>query len=113
MDVIPKFIANENMKELNNELMDRLLKKKNIFTKMMKSYFSDNEDSFTNSLQEIQKEMDGYKDIMEKCKDRDFDGFMDLLSFINSNKTNMNLSSMQSMTLDDYRNMNYDTKKIF
>ena len=111
MDVIPKFIANENMKELNNELMDRLLKKKNIFTKMMKSYFSDNEDSFTNSLREIQKEMDGYKDIMEKCKDRDFDGFMDLLSFINSNKTNMNLSSMQNMTLNDYRNMNYDTKK--
>jgi hypothetical protein len=111
MDVIPKFIANENMKELNNELMDRLLKKKNIFTKMMKSYFSGNEDSFTNSLQEIQKEMEGYKDIMEKCKDRDFDGFMDLLSFINSNKTNMNLSSMQSMTLNDYKNMNYDTKK--
>ena len=28
MDIIPKFIANENMKEVNRELLNRILKKK-------------------------------------------------------------------------------------
>ena len=31
LDVIPKFIANENMKDINRELLYRLLTKKNIF----------------------------------------------------------------------------------
>ena len=39
MDVIPKFIANENMKEINGELLNRLLTKKNVFVKLMKTYF--------------------------------------------------------------------------
>ena len=68
LDIIPKFIANENMQELNKELMDRLLKKKNIFIKMMKSYFSQNEGSFTNSIQEVENEMNRCKDIMENNK---------------------------------------------
>ncbi len=112
LDIIPKFIANENMQELNNELMDRLLKKKNIFNKMMNSYFSQNEVSFTNSIQEVENEMNRCKDIMENNKNKDFEGFMNLLSFINGNKTNMKLTAMQNITLNDYKNMNYDTRKI-
>lgn len=112
MDIIPKFIANQNMQELNNELMDRLLKKKNIFTKMMKSYFSEGDEPFIYSIQEVEMEMNRYKDILENNKNKDYEGFMDLLSFINSNRTNTNLTAMQSISLDEYKNMNYDTKKI-
>lgn len=112
MDVLPKFIATENMQEVNRELLDRLIKKKNIFNKMMNTYFSENEYSFMNSLQEVEMEMIRYKDFTENNKNKDFEGFMDLLSFINCNRTNANLTSMQNMSLNDYRNMNYDTKKI-
>ena len=112
MDVIPKFIANDNMKEINRELLDRLLKKKNIFNKMVISYFSEREDFFSNSIQELEMEMNRYKDISENNKNKDYEGFMDLLSFINSNRTNMNLTSMQNISLNDYRNLNYETKKI-
>ena len=112
MDVIPKFIANENMKEINNELLDRILKKKGIFIKMMKNYFSEGEDFFSNSIMEIESEMNRYKDIQENNKNNDFEGFKDLLSFINNNRTNPNLASLQNISINDYKNMNYDTKKI-
>ena len=112
LDVIPKFIANENMKDINRELLYRLLTKKNIFNKMVNSYFSEGEDYFYNSIQEVEMEMNRYKDISENNKNKDYEGFMDLLSFINCNRTNMNLTSMQNISLNDYRNMSYDTKKI-
>jgi hypothetical protein len=112
MDVLPKFIANENMKEVNRELLERLMKKKNIFNKMMNAYFSENQFSFMNSLQEVEMEMNRYKDISENNKNKDFEGFMDLLSFMNCNRTNGNLTAMQNISLNDYRTMNYDTKKI-
>ena len=112
MDVIPKFIANENMKEVNRELLDGLLKKKNIYYKLMRTYFSENESNFGNSIQEVEKEMNNYIDISENNKNKDFDGFMDLLSFINCNRTNSNLAAMQNISLNDYRSMNYDKQKI-
>ena len=112
MDVIPKFIANENMQEVNRELLDRLLKKKNIFDKMMRAYFSENEDNFYYSIQDVETEMNRTADISENMKNNDFDGFMDLLSFINSNRTNTNLTAMQNISLSDYRSMNYDKRKI-
>ena len=112
MDVIPKFIANENMKEVNRELLDNLLKKKNIYYKLMKTYFSENESNFGNSIQEVEMEMNNYEDISENNKNKDFDGFMDLLSFINCNRTNSNLAAMQNISLSDYRSMKYDKQKI-
>ena len=112
MDIIPKFIANENMKEINGELLDRLLKKKNIFIKLMKSYFSEQEDSFFNSIQEVEMEMSNNKDILENNKNRDYEGFIDLLSFINCNRTNTNLTTMQNISIYDFKNMNYDNKRI-
>ena len=112
MDVIPKFIANENMQEVNRELLDRLLKKKVVFNKLMNTYFSENESNFGNSIQEVENEMNAYTDISENNKNNDFDGFMDLLSFINCNRTNSNLAAMQNISLNDYRSMNYDKQKI-
>ena len=112
MDVIPKFIANDNMKEINRELLDRLLTKKKIFNKMVISYFSEREEYFSNSIQEVETEMNRYKDMSENNKNKDYEGFMDLLSFMNSNRTNMNLTSMQNISLNDYRNIDNDTKKI-
>ena len=112
MDIIPKFIANENMKEVNRELLNRLSNKKNIFNKMMKSYFSEGEVYFSNSIQEVEMEMNRYNDLLENKKNKDFEGFMDLLSFINSNRTSANLTSMQNISFNDYKNMNYDTKRL-
>ena len=68
MDVIPKFIANDNMKEINRELLDRLLTKKKIFNKMVISYFSEREEYFSNSIQEVETEMNRYKDMSENNK---------------------------------------------
>ena len=85
MDIIPKFIANER---INRELLNRLLNKKNIFNKMMKSYFFEAEDYFLNSIQELEMEMNRYNDLSEKKKNKDFDAFIYLLSFSNNNRAN-------------------------
>lgn len=110
MDIIPKFMANQN-KGSNEVMVDRLNKSKNIFNKMMTSYFSEKEDFFTSSIQEVENEMNRYKDNLENIKNNDYKGFQELLSFINNNRSNPNLVSMQNISLSDYKNMNYETKK--
>ena len=111
MDIIPKFMANQN-KGSNEVMTDRLNKSKNIFNKMMTSYFSEKEEFFTSSIQEVETEMNRYKDNLENIKNNDYKGFQELLSFINNNRSNPNLVSMQNISLSDYKNMNYETKKI-
>ena len=110
MDIMPKFMANKNMQELNKELLDRLSHKKAIFSKMIESYFSQREEYFINSIQQMENEINKEKEITESKKNKDFEGFKDLLSFLNSNRTNPNLTSMQNMSLDDYNNMTNETK---
>ena len=111
MDIIPKFIAFENSQEVNKELANKLVEKKAKLNTFINAYISGEESDFTKSIMDIELEMDKYKSIMEQQKDKDFEGFKDLLAYINNNKTNENLKAFQSMSLNDYKNMNYDIKK--
>ena len=79
----------------------------------MNTYISKDYFDFNKSIMDIELEMDKYKSIMEQQKDKDFEGFKDLLNFINHNRTNENLKEMQSISLNEYKNMNYDIKKSF
>ena len=111
MDIIPKFIAFENSQEVNKELANKLVEKKAKLNTFINAYISGEESDFTKSIMDIELEMDKYKSIMEQQKDKDFEGFKDLIAYINNNKTNENLKAFQSMSLNDYKNMNYDIKK--
>lgn len=110
MDIIPKFIANESMQELNKELLSRLSHKKVIFDKMVKNYFSQREENYSNSIQEIENEINNEKQISESAINKDYEGFKVLLSFINNNRTNPKLTAMQNISIDEYKNMNKETK---
>ena len=112
MDVIPKFIAYENSQEVNKELAYKLGEKKAKLNTFINAYISEETSDFTVAINDIESDMDRYKSIMEQQKDKDFEGFKDLIGFINNNnKTNENLKAFQSMSLNDYKNMNYDIKK--
>ena len=111
MDVIPKFIAYENSQEVNKELAYKLGEKKAKLNTFINAYISEETSDFTAAINDIESDMDRYKSIMEQQKDKDFEGFKDLIGFINNNKTNENLKAFQTMSLNDYKNMNYDIKK--
>ena len=111
MDVIPKFIDYENSQEMNKELAKRLVDKKAKLNIFINAYVSGEQNDFTKQIMDIELEMDKYKSIMESQKDKDFDGYKNLLSFINNNRTNANLNALENISLNEYRNMNYDTKK--
>ena len=111
MDVIPKFIAYENSQEVNKELAYKLGEKKVKLNTFINAYISEETSDFTSAINDIESDMDRYKSIMEQQKDKDFEGFKDLIGFINNNKTNENLKAFQTMSLNDYKNMNYDIKK--
>lgn len=110
MDIIPKFIANQNMQEINKELLERTLTKKSIFNKMMKTYFAETTEYFSNSIQEIEMEMNSERISTESTNNKDFDGFKELLSIINNNRTNPKLTSMKNISLDFYKIMDKETK---
>ena len=111
MDIIPKFIAFENSQEVNKELANKLVEKKAKLNTFINAYISGEESDFTKSIMDIELEMDKYKSIMEQQKDKDFEGFKDLLGYINNNKTNENLKAFQSKSLNDYKNMKKKKKK--
>ena len=111
MDVIPKFIAYENSQEVNKELAYKLGEKKAKLNTFINAYISEETSDLTAAINDIESDMDRYKSIMEQQKDKDFEGFKDLIGFINNNKTNENLKAFQTMSLNDYKNMNYDIKK--
>ena len=111
MDVIPKFIAFENSQEINKELAYKLLDKKTKLNTFINAYVSGEQSDFNKEIMDIELEMDKYKSIMEQQKNKDFEGYKDLLSFMNKNKTNSNLNALQNISLNDYRNMNFDIKK--
>ncbi len=100
MDIIPKFIAYENSQEVNKELANKLVEKKAKLNTFINAYISEEQSDFSAAINGIESEMDRYKSIMEQQKDKDFEGFKDLIGFINNNKTNENLKSFQNMPLN-------------
>jgi hypothetical protein len=111
MDVIPKFIYYENGQDMNREMAYKLFEKKNKLNTLVNAYISKEHSDFNKSIMDIELDMDKYKSIMEQQKDKDYEGFKDLIAFINNNRTNTNLKEMQSLSLNEYKNMNYDIKK--
>ena len=111
MDVIPKFIAFENSQEINKELAYKLLDKKTKLNTFINAYVSGEQSDFNKEKIDIELEMGKYKSIMEQQKNKDFEGYKDLISFMNKNKTNSNLNALQNISLNDFRNMNFDIKK--
>ena len=79
MDVIPKFIYYENDQEMNKELAYKLFEKKNKLNTLVNTYISKEYFDFNKSIMDIELEMDKYKSIMEQQKDKDYEGFKDLL----------------------------------
>ena len=111
MDVLPKFIDYENSQDMNRELAHKLEEKKTKLKALINAYISKEQNDYTKAIMDVELEMDKYKSIMEQQKNKDFDGFKDLLGFINDNKTNSNLKEMKFMSLTEYKGMNYDIKK--
>ena len=111
MDVLPKFIDYENSQDMNRELAHKLEEKTTKLKTLINAYISKEQSDYTKAIMDVELEMDKYKSIMEQQKNKDFDGFKDLLSFINDNKTNSNLKEIKFMSLTEYRGMNYDIKK--
>ena len=111
MDVIPKFIQNDNIQEQYKDLANKLNDKKGKLNIFINSYFSEGDDNFINSIQEVEMEMARYKAITEENKEKDFVGFKNLVGFINENRTNSNLKELQNISLNDYKNMNFEMKK--
>ena len=70
MDVIPKFIYYENSQDMNKDLANKLFEKKNKLNTLVNAYISKEHGDFTKSIMDIELEMDKYKSIMEKQKDK-------------------------------------------
>ena len=109
-DVLPKFIANKTMQKENKELTVKILKKKVIFEKMVNTYFSENYNSYIQSLNQIESEINGQEMTFGYAEKTDYDGFKDMLNFINENNTNENINQMQNMTLEDYLKISNENK---
>lgn len=110
-DVFPKFIATQNMQKINQKQTEKILSKKVTFNNLYKSYFSEKDTSFTNSLNDLEEQINGQEMAFEYAKNRDHETFMDMLSLINSGKTNESIKSMLDMSMDNYLKISPEDKK--
>ena len=106
MDVIPRYILNQHMNELNQELTKKLINKKNIFDKIKNTYFSKSHPDFHESLGDIENEMNTLQESIDKGNNNDYKKFTEMISIINSNKTNEKIKTIQKMNITDYKNIN-------
>ena len=112
VEILPKFLAKSTNIEESKESLNKLMKKKGIFTKMMETYFSNREEYFANSIQDIENEINQERNNSMKAKNRDFESVKKLLAFINDNRTSPNLTLMKDMGLDEFANLTNDKRNL-
>jgi len=110
MDVIPRYILNQHMNELNQELTKKLINKKNIFDKIKNTYFSKSHPDFHESLGDIENEMNMLQESIDKGNNNNYKKFTEMISIINSNKTNDKIKTIQKMNISDYKKINKETE---
>ena len=109
-DVIPKFVQNQYIKKMNQELSKKLINKHQIFNKIKTAYFSKNTLDFSENLKNIENEMNYLQDSINKGNKRDYKSFGEMINIINNNKTNEKIKSIHKMNIKNYENINDDIK---
>ena len=110
LDILPKFIANKQMSEMNQDLSMRLMNKKKILFKINNTYFSKHHPDFSENLKNIENQMNSMNEFIDKRNVNDYKKFEQMISIINKNKTNDEIKSMQKMTVKDYTKIKSKTK---
>ena len=111
LDVLPKFIANQQMNEMNQDLSIRLMNKKKILFKINNIYFSKHHPDFSENLKNIENQMNSMDESLNKRSVNDFKKFEQMISIINKNKTNDKMNLIQKMSVKDYTKMSSETKE--
>jgi hypothetical protein len=109
-DVIPKFLQNQYINQMNQEFSKKLINKHKIFNKIKTTYFSKNTLDFSENLKNIENEMNFLQESIHKGKKRDYNSFGEMINIINNNFTNEKIKSIQKMDIKNYENMNNDIK---
>ena len=110
LDVLPKFIANKQMSEMNQDLSMRLMNKKKVLNKLNNTHFSKHHPDFSENLKNIENQMNSMDESIEKRNTIDYKKFMQMISIINNYKTNDKIKSVQKMSVKDYNKIKSETK---
>ena len=110
LDVIPKFIQTQNLKQIHLDLSKKIINKKNIFNKIKTTYFSKNHPDFSENLKKMENEMNFLEESINKNNTIDYTKFGEMINIINNNKTNEKIKSFQKMNIQNYENINDETK---
>ena len=109
-DVIPLFVQNQYINQMNQELSKKLINKHQLFNKIKTAYFSKNTIDFSENLKNIENEMNYLQDSVNKGIKRDYKSFGEMIYIINNNKTNEKIKSIHKMKIKNYENINNDIK---
>ena len=102
IDVVPKFFANQHMKEMNKNLSIKLMNKKEIFNKIKSTYFSKVHPSFSEKIKNIEKEIKFIDESLENKKNnKKFEG---MLGVLNDHRQN------EKLNIKSYKNINNEMK---
>ena len=100
-DIVPKFIAVQNMRELKDETHKKLSERKNVLNKLLSECFKTSASFYSNEIQQIENDLNGVQMCMEKNKDGDYNSCMKLINILS------NLGSHQHAIIQPLINMNF------
>ena len=109
-DIIPKFFATQQMKDLSQELSKKLISKKRIFTKITETYFSSSHQNFMFDLQEIENDMNKLNEAMNKNRKKENQKFKDMISELNENNKNKERELIININDEDINSNEYQNK---
>ena len=110
LDVIPKFVSSKCMVKVNQQIMQKFLKKKEIFNKITSNYLSSLNKNFNNEINEISKEIECDNVSNEASKNDEYKNFNNILSIINSNKTDDELINLQKIPKEQFTKITDEMK---
>ena len=110
MDVIPKFVSSKCMEKVNQQIMNRILRKKEVFNKISSTYLSPLNINFDKKINEISKEIESQNASNEVSKNDDFKNFNKILSIINKNNTDNELINLQKTPIEKFTKVTDEMK---
>ena len=110
LDVLPNFIVDQQMNEINKEKSKRLINKRIIFDKIKNTYFSKSCHNFSDNLSKIENDINVLQKSIDKANNYDYKKFKEMITIINNNKTNEKIKIMQKINVKDYKNIDNETK---
>lgn len=111
-DIVPKFLADQNVQDLNKEIINRFTTKKSMLEKITQTFLNKYDANFTSDIMDLENDINNQYNAIEYAKNNDFNNFQSLIRLINESNKNITpeFKAFSHISLEDYKKLDFTQK---